>query len=152
MAWVAFHLWKQGQLDHAAQPSAPVDFDTDTFGILLLDSTGAPPLDTTQDVLDMLAGSPAEITETNYARKALSSPDATLSAGTVTFDASLTAVYAQSASGFDNATYAVLYKNASASDGNSPVIAVETFSPPVGNIAGSLTIELSSTSGVFTFA
>lgn len=152
MAWVAFNLWKLSQLDAAATQGAPVDFDTDTFGVLLLTTAGgAPPANTSQDVADVLAGSPAEVTGSNYARKALTSPDATNSSGTITVDASDPAAYAQHASGFSDAKYAVYYKNASSVDANSPVIALETFTSALGNKTGSLTLQLSA-SGIFTFA
>ena len=152
MAWVAFHLWKQGQMDAAAQPGAPIDFDAAGLEILLLTTAGgAPPLATTQDIADLLAGSPAEVTGTNYARKPLSGNDITLSTGVVTLDASDPAAYAQSASGFSDAKYSVLYKNVGSVDANSPVVALETFTSAVGNTTGSLTLQFSSSSGIFTF-
>jgi hypothetical protein len=153
MAWEAFSLWKLGQLDHSAQPGAPVDFDTDTFGIMLLTTAGgAPNLNTIDDVAAMLSsGSVAEVTGTGYDRKPLASPDAVNSSGTITVDASDPAAYAQQPSGFSDAKYAVYYKNASSVDANSPVIAIEEFTSALGNITGSLTLQLSA-SGIFTFA
>jgi hypothetical protein len=153
MAWEAFELWKLGQMDSNAQPNAPVDFDTDTFGILLLTTAGGKPaIDTTDDVALMLsAASVAEVTGSEYARKPLASPDAVNSGGTITMDASDPAAYAQSGSGFSDAKYAVYYKNVSSVDANSPVIAIETFTSALGNKTGSLTLQLSA-AGIFTFA
>ena len=151
MAWVAYHLWKQGQLDQAAQPGAPVDFDSDDIQILLVDSSNAPSAAADQDVADAIAGSPAtEVTGSNYARKALAGEAITLSGGTVTFDASDPAAYSQHASGFSDARYAVLFADKGA-DASSPLIAYYDFGANKGNKTGTLTLQFDA-SGIFTLA
>jgi len=149
MAWVAFHKWKQGQLDGASQPNAPVDFNTDDIRLLLVKSTAAPTVATDEDVADIVAAS-GEVTGTNYARKTLTGEAITLSAGTITFDASDPSAYSQSSSGFNDARYAVLYKY-NAADASAPVIAYYDFGSNKGNVSGTLTLQFSA-SGIFTFA
>lgn len=154
MAWVAFHRWKQGQLDGNAAPGTPVDFDAaSALGILLLTSAVDPAshVATWQDVTEMLStASVAEVTGSNYARKTLTGNDATLSTGTVTVDASDPAAYSQHASGFSDALYAILY-GVDASDASAPVIAYYDFGANKGNVTGDLTLQFSA-SGIFTFA
>jgi hypothetical protein len=154
MAWVAFHKWKQGQLDSNAQPGAPVDFDgASALEILLLTSAVDPAshVSSWDDVTAMLStASVAEVTGSNYARKVLSGNDVTLSGGTVTVDASDPAAYSQHASGFSDARYAIL-TGADASDASTPVIAYYDFGANKGNVTGSLTLQFSA-SGIFTFA
>ena len=147
MAWVAFHKWKQGQLDSSSQPNAPVDFNNDDMRILLLKSTATITVATNQDVADVIASS-GEVAGSNYARKALSGEAITLSTGTVTFDASDPASYSQHASGFTDARYAVLYKH-NASDASAPVVAYYDFGQNYGNQAGSLTLQFDA-NGIFT--
>jgi len=154
MAWVAFHKWKQGTLDGSAAPNVPVDFDAaSALGILLLTSAVNPAshVATWQDVTEMLStASVAEVTGSDYARKPLSGNDATLSAGTVTVDASDPAAYSQNASGFSDARYAILYGK-DASDASAPVIAYYDLGANKGNVTGTLTLQFSA-AGIFTFA
>ena len=153
MAWVFFHRFKLGQLDAAGQPGAPVDFDTDSVRILLITSAVNPAshVATWQDVTEMLStASVAEVSGTNYARKTLSSVDATLSAGTITVDGSDPSVYSQSGSGFSDARYAILYKY-NASDASAGVIAYYDLGSNKGNVSGDLTLQLSA-AGLFTLA
>ena len=149
MAWVAYHKWKQGQLDGSSQPSAPIDFNNDDIRLLLLTSGATPTVATDEDVADAVASS-GEVTGDNYARKALTGEAITLSSGTVTFDASDPAAYAQAASGFSDARYAVLHKH-NASDASAALIAYYDFGANKGNKTGSLTLQFSA-AGVFTFA
>lgn len=149
MAWVAYHKWKQGQMDAASQPSAPVDFNTDDIRLLLLTSGATPTVATDEDVADAIASS-GEVTGSEYARKALAGEAITLSSGTVTFDASDPAAYSQSASGFSDARYAVLYKH-NASDASAALVAYYDLGANKGNKTGSLTLQFSA-AGVFTFA
>ena len=145
MAWVAFHLRKQGQLDGAAQPGAPIDFDADDIRLMLLDATLEPTVATVQDVADVVTN---EVTGTNYARKTLTTESITLAAGVITFDADDPAVYAQSGSGFTDARYAVLYKWVTA-DADSPAILYYDFGANKGNVTGSLTLAFDA-AGIFT--
>ncbi len=110
-----------------------------------------------QDVTDIIAGaSDSEVTGTNYARKVISSCDATLSSVTITVDGNDPSAFAQHASGFNDAKYAILYKgdnSAPASDtaASSPVIASYTFASSQNNVSGSLTLQFSA-AGIFTLA
>ena len=140
-------------MDAAAQPGAPVDFDTNTIQILLLTSAVNPAssVATWQDVAEMLStASVAEVTGSNYARKTLSSTDVTLSSGTITVDGSDPTAYSQHASGFSDARYAILHKDASA-DASAPLIAYYDLGANKGNTTGNLTLQLSA-AGLFTFA
>jgi len=153
MAWVAFHKWKQGQMDSSSQPGAPVDFNNDDLRILLLTSAVDPAshVATWDDVTAMLStASVAEVTGSGYARKALAGEAVSLSAGTVTIDASDPTAYSQNASGFTDARYAILY-NYAASDASAGVIAYYDLGANKGNTTGSLTLQFSS-AGIFTFA
>lgn len=153
MAWVAFHKFKQGQMDSASQPGAPIDFNTDDIRLLLITSAVNPASNvaTWDDVTAMLStASVAEVTGSNYARKALAGEAVTLSGGTVTISASDPAAYSQHASGFTNARYAILYKY-NASDASAGVIAYYDLGANKGNTTGSLTLQFSS-GDIFTFA
>jgi len=152
MAWVMYHQFKKGQLDGADTHSKfPVDFNTDTLRLLLLVNTST--IDQNDvDVADVIAGaSDNEPTETGYARKSITSVTVTNSAGTITVDANDPSAYSQSSSGFNDARYAVLYKFSTA-DASSPVIASYNFGTDKGNIAGTLTLQFSTSSGIFTLA
>lgn len=151
MAWVAFHLFKQGQMDSSSMPGAPVDFNGNDIRLLLITSAVNPAshVATWDDVAHVVLDA-TECSGTNYARKALSGESVTLSAGTVTIDASDPAAYSQSASGFANARYAILYKYA-ASDASAGTIAYYDFGANKGNTTGTLTLQFSA-AGIFTFA
>lgn len=153
MAWVAFHKFKQGQMDSSSQPGAPIDFNGDDIRILLITSAVNPAshVATWDDVTAMLStASVAEVSGTNYARKALAGESVTLSAGTIIIDASDPSAYSQSSSGFNNARYAILYKY-NASDASAGVIAYYDLGSNRGNISGTLTLQLSA-AGIFTFS
>lgn len=149
MAWIGFHKFKQGQMDSSSQPGAPIDFNGDDLRILLITSAVAPTVATDDDVAQLLVAC-TEVTGTNYARKALAGEAVTLSAGTITIDASDPSAYSQHASGFANARYAILYKF-NAADASAPVIAYYDFGANKGNTTGSLTLQFSA-AGIFTFA
>lgn len=151
MAWVAFHLFKQGQMDSSSQPGAPIDFNGDDLRIMLITSAVNPAshVATWDDVAHVTTDA-TEVTGTNYARKALAGESVTLSTGTVTIDASDPSAYSQSSSGFNNARWAILYKY-NASDASAPVIAYYDLGSNRGNVSGTLTLQFSA-AGIFTFA
>lgn len=155
MAWVAFHKFKQGQMDSSSMPGAPVDFNVASNNLLILLITSAvnpaSHVATWDDITEMLStASVAEVTGSDYARKQLSGEAVTLSAGTVTIDASDPSAYSQNASGFSDARYAILAKY-NASDASAGVIAYYDFGSNKGNTTGTLTLQLSA-AGIFTFA
>lgn len=150
MAWVMFHKFKEGQLDGAAQPNAPIDFEGSAVDLRILLLSAEPNVATAQDVADVVA-SAAEVTESGYARKQVTSASVTLASGTVTVDGSSgNLTYSQDASGFEDARYAVLYKH-DASDASAPVICYNDFGTNQNNTSGDLTLQFSS-AGIFTLA
>ena len=160
MAWVMYYNFKKGQLDGAGTHGKyPVDFDTDMIRLMLLDS-GSTADKADVDVQDAIAGaSDSEVAGTNYARKAISSVTASSSAGTITVDGNDPSVYAVSGSGFNDAKHVILYKGQNASigsdassDASNVLIAYNTFASSQSNKSGSLTIQFSSASGIFTLA
>ena len=160
MAWVIYYPLKTGQLDGAdTHAKYPVDFNTDMIRLMMLDGGSAVSKSDT-DVTDILAGgSDSEVTGTNYARKEISSVTVSSSAGTVTVDGNDPSVYAQSGSGFNDAKHVILYKGQKSaiasdpsSDASNVLIAYNTFTSSQSNKSGSLTIQFSSASGIFTLA
>lgn len=155
MAWVMYREFKVSQLD-GTSPNTPIDFDTDKIHLMLLDH-GSTIDQTDEDITDVLAGaSDSELTETNYARKVISSVTTSSSAGTVTVDGNDPSVYTQHASGFNDAEFAILYKGTAASpasdvEASSPVIASYTFTSSQSNKSGNLTLQFSA-AGIFTLA
>jgi hypothetical protein len=147
MAWVFYHTFKKAQLNGNG-----VDFDTDNIDVLLLKSTATPTIATDEFVNTAVASS-GEVSGTNYARKDITSvavPSA--SAGTITVtgnDAALS--YAQSSSGFNNARYALMFKNTS-SDATARLIAYNDFGSNKNNTSGSFQLEFSGGTDLFTFA
>jgi len=148
MAWVMFGKFIQSQFE--AAPKGQIDFNSTDLRILLLTSAGAPVTATAEDVADMLAGSPVEVTGSNYARKALASEAVTISSVTVTIDASDPTAYSQHASGFSDARYAVLYVETS-SDATTTLVAYYDLGANKSNKTGTLTLALSA-AGIFTVA
>jgi len=148
MAWVVFGSFIESQF--SASPFSAVNFDSGDVRLLLLTSAAAPVAATNEDVGDLLAGSAAEVSGSNYARKDLSGVAFTLSSVTGTFDASDPATYSQHASGFSDARYAVLYIQ-NASDASAQVIAYYDLGANKGNVSGDLTLEFSA-AGIFTVA
>ena len=151
MAWVFYKNFKLGQLDSAIHASAPIDFDTDTIRLMLLDD-GSTIDQTDIDVADIIAGaSDTEVTGTNYARKSITSVDAVLSGNNVDVNTTMSSPsFAVHTSGFNDAKHAVLYKFVAA-DASSPVIAYNTFTSNLNNTSGSLTLQFSS-SNIFTLS
>ena len=155
MAWVIYNQFKVSQLD-GTSPNTPIDFDSDKIHLMLLDS-GSTIDQTDEDLADALVGgSDSEVSGTNYARKVISSVTVVSSAGTVTVDGNDPTAFAQSASGFSDALYAILYKGdnsvpASDTAASSPLIASYTFASSQNNVSGSLTLQFSA-AGIFTLA
>lgn len=127
--------------------TAVVDFDTDTIKVMLTTSTYVPSA-STHDFKDDVTN---EVTGTNYTAggTAVGTKTLTESAGVVTFDgADIT--WTQSATGFANARYAVIYKDTGVA-ATSPLIGFIDFTADKGNTSGDLTLQFAAT-GVFTVA
>ncbi len=119
--------WLLAQADGdagAKLSSTPVDFNTDTLKIVVLDNTFVPDTasSTVQEHFDDISAKEVA-TATSYTGPiTLASITATESAGVVTFDAADISILTD-AGGFTNGRYIVLYKD-SGTPATSPLIAV----------------------------
>jgi hypothetical protein len=161
MAWVMYRNFKNGQLaGNDIHAECPVDFGTggDPVFLMLLDS-GSTIDQADVDVADVTAGgSDSEASGTNYIRKEITSiVDGVVSTNNVAITTAMADIsYAQSAGGFSDAKYAVMFKSNHASvgseaDASCPVIASYTFDSSIGNVAGALSLDFTS-STLFTLA
>jgi hypothetical protein len=127
---------------------APVDFDTDTFKVILYTNTGNA---NTASLTYLSEITSTEVSGTNYTAggATIGSITVTESTGTTTVDGNDVS-WTVSASGFSNARYAVIYKD-TGSTATSPLIGYIDFGADYGNVAGTLSIEWSA-SGIATFA
>ena len=143
MAWVIFHKFMEKQHDGNA-----LNLDTagDDIRCMLVDSTRAPVQATDEFIVDIDNN---EVSGTNYTAGGydMTNQSIALATGTVTFDAD-DCVWTQSASGFSNARYAVIY-DYNGTPASDRVICYADLGSNVGNVSGDLTIEMSS-SGIWT--
>ena len=149
MAWVFYDSFKKQlfTLDNS------VDFDdntTTTVKVALVTSTYVPDTALHQFFSDVSAN---EVSGTNYTAggNEAATKTVTVASGTVTVDAADPATWAQSATGFSNARYAILYKDTGTTT-TSPLIAYHDFGSDVGNTTGDLTVSFDATNGVFTLS
>ena len=119
------------------------------FKIAIITSTLAPDQNLHDFWSDLSAN---EVSGTNYtaggnlcATPSITGPDA---AGLCTFDAADPATWPQSASGFSNGRYAILYRD-SGTGSTSELVAYEDFVTDKGNVAGDFSITLDA-AGIFT--
>lgn len=149
MATLAFYdSFKTGQMDPNAAGFAnfPIDFNTDTIKLSLHTSTYTPNADTHVDFADVTN----EVSGTNYTSGGETiTCTVTETGGTVTVDGS-NATWSQSGSGFNDARYAVLYKDTGTAS-NSPLIGYIDFTSDKGNVDGDLTVQWNA-SGIFTLS
>lgn len=147
MAWTIFYNFKEALFDPTAAGGA-IDLEGDTIKVMLITSTLAPAV-ATHDYIDDLNAN--EVSGTNYVAGGadLGTDTVTESSGTVTYDAD-DVTWAQHASGFSNARYAVLYKDTGTAS-TSPLIAYHDFGSDKGNVSGSLTLEMDA-SGILTLS
>jgi hypothetical protein len=140
--WVAYGLWKLNQLD--AVDTDTVDFGAsgDTIKIALVTSSYTPGANT-HDFFDDVSAN--EVSGTNYTAGGYTLANKTLahSSGTVTFGNTVNPSWSQHASGFSNARYAILYKS-TGTGSTSALIAYADLGADVGNVAGNLTLSLTS--------
>ena len=119
-----FQKFIQTHADKDILSSTPVDFNTDTIKVMLLDNTYSPDTtdsSATEHVDDVSAKE--VITGTTYTGPiTLTTPTVTISGGVTTFDADDVSIGVD-ASGFTNARYIVLYKD-SGVEATSPLVAV----------------------------
>lgn len=145
MAWVVYDNFKLKQLNGNG-----IDLDDPavTLKIALVTNSYVPNT-ATHDFFDDVNAN--EVTGTNYTAggNAIASKTVTLSAGVVTVDAADPATWVQSASGFANARYAILYQDTGGAASTDPLIAHHNFGTDVGNTAGDLTLQLAA-DGILT--
>lgn len=123
-----------------------VDWDTDAIKTMLVTSSYTPSAANHDYIDDAVAN---EVTGTNYTADGfvhtVSAP--TQASGTATVDMD-DATWAQHASGFTNARYAIIYKDTGTTS-TSPVFGYIDMTSDRGNVDGSLTLQWAGT-GVFT--
>jgi hypothetical protein len=138
--WVMNHNYLENQENGVTV----VDFDTDTINVALITSAVAPDEDSHQFFDDLNAN---EVSGTNYVAggETVTNMAVTLLAGTVTVGGDDVA-WLQNAGGFNNARYAVVYKDTGLAS-TSPIIAHSDLGGDKGNVDGKLT--LSSPNGFF---
>lgn len=124
-----------------------VDFDTDTIKLALCTSTYTPSA-TTHAAFNSVTN---EVSGTNYTSggMTLTSPTVADSSGTITFDAA-DYTFSQSASGFANARYGVIYKSTGTA-ATSTLICYIDFGADKGNVDGDFTVSFNA-SGIATWA
>lgn len=143
-SWTVFDKFLENLLDGGG-----INLDTggDTIKCMLIDSTRAP-VEATDEFIgpDINAN---EVSGTGYTAggATLANQTVTLAAGTVTFDGD-DITWSQNAAGFNNARYAVLYKD-TGTPATSPVIAFCNFTTDQNNVDGDLTLEM-DTDGILT--
>lgn len=136
-----FAKWKESQHDGNA-----VNFDVagDTIDVLLLKSTYT--IDQADAFVSDLTPASNEVSGTGYARKTVANQSVALDGTTVeiTHD---DVTWAQNASGFADARYAVWFKNTGA-DATSPVVMILDFGADKGIVDGNLTLDVNPATGV----
>lgn len=118
-----------------------INFPADTIKVMLTTVTYTPTV-----VTDIFKSSVTnEVTGTNYTARGatVGAIAASETAGTLSVSGN-SVTWAQSATGFSNARYAVLYKDTGV-DGTSPLIGYIDLVSSQGNVAGDLIINWSST-------
>ena len=134
MAWVIFDNFMLKQHN-----GSPVDWDTDTLKIMLITATRAPVQATDATMSDIDNN---EVSGTNYSAggTTLANASAGLAAGTVKLDGD-DQVFSQSAGGFTDARYGVLYKSTGNPATDIPICYAD-FGGDKGNVAGDRTLQM----------
>lgn len=137
--WVIFDKFITNQLDADATNFAAAGGSTIKIALV---TNATAPAEATHEFLSSFT----EVSGTNYtaggytlANKTLSGP----TAGVTTFGNTVNPSWAQNATGFSNAYYAVMYRDTGVA-ATSPVIMYADLSGPVGNVSGALTLSLTS--------
>src|SRR3972149_1597798 len=142
-----YNKWKKAQWD-AGLTSTPVDLDTDTVSVAVMNDTFSPDTgDSSAQVYwgDISANQVA--TGAAYTGPiALATKTVTLSSGVAVFDAD-NIVIAQDATGFTNGRRLVIFKN-TGTPSTSPLLAVGDLGANKSIVSGSLTFSWAAT-GIF---
>jgi hypothetical protein len=146
MAWVIYGKYKENLFTQAN----PVDFDdnsTTTVKMALVTSSYTPSIDA-HDFWDDVSTN--EVSGTNYTAGGFAAGNKSVSvpsSGVVTIDADDIATISQSAGGFTNARYAILYKDTGTAS-TSPVISYYDLTTDRGNVDGDLSFSFDA-DGIF---
>ena len=135
-AFVPHEIWHGAQFDGTLTGS-PVDFDTDTIKLALIDDTLAPD-EAVHDNWDDLAAN--EVSGTGYTAGGETLTITVDQTGAVMTVDSGDTTWAVDLGGFSDARYAVWYK-VGGSDATSPIIGHMDMGSDKGNAAGPLTLE-----------
>lgn len=140
--WVAYGTWKLNQLDTVDTDTVDFSSAGDTLKIALVTASYTPSGDVDDFFNDVSAN---EVSGSNYTAGGytLANKTLALSGGTVTFSNTVDPSWTQHASGFSNARYAILYKSTGTGT-TSALIAYADLGASVGNVAGNLTLALTS--------
>lgn len=138
---VFYDLWKKAQFD-GSLTDTPIDFDSDTIKVGLATSSYTP--SQSHDFWGDVSAN--EVSGTNYTAggETVGSITVVESGGTITIDGANVS-WAQSGSGFTDARYGVLYKDA----GTDPLIAYIDFVSDRTNTVGAFIVDWNA-SGIFT--
>lgn len=141
MAWVVYDAF----LTRCYGTGTKVDFTVDTVNLLLCTASYTPD-QTNHDFRNDLGAN--EVSGTGYSAGGVSpgTITATVASHVLTIDCP-DIVFAQSASGFSNARYAVLAKITGGASSTDPLIAYYDLGADRGNVAGALT--LATPNGLF---
>lgn len=139
---VKAYSWRKNQENGVAV----IDWSVagDTIKVMLATSTYTP--STAHDYISDITN---EVTGTNYTAGGaeITTKSVTESAGKTTVNGDDPS-WAQSASGFSNARYAIIYKDTGTAS-TSPIVTTTTFASDLGNVSGLFTLEFAVT-GIFT--
>lgn len=146
MAWVVYDSYIESMCDLADTVDWN-DNSTTTVKIALVTSSYTPNR-ATHDFWDDVSAN--EVSGTNYTAggNEVANKTVSVASNTVTVDANDPATWSQSATGFNNARYAILYKDTGTAS-TSPLVAYADMGSDKGNVDGDFSIELDS-AGIFT--
>lgn len=148
MAWTMHDYFKQFQLNGGGTTASRfVDFDADTIKFMILNSAVVPTA-TYAHVEDLdtneVSGNPYTAGGETADSVTVSAP----SAGVITVDCADEVISQDTASGFSDGRYILLYKD-TGNASTSPIIASIDAGSTFGNVAGDLTLQPAA-AGLFT--
>lgn len=142
-----YHKFLLGQLTGVS--NGIVDFDTDTIKLALVTNSYIPNA-ANNDFFDDVSSN--EVSGTNYTAGGITLANVTVGvdgSGIVTFDNTADLTILQSASGFSNARYGIIYKSTGTAS-TSRLICYINFGADIGNTIADLVIAFNS-SGIITW-
>lgn len=143
-----YHKFLLGQLTGVA--NGVIDFDTDTIKLALVTASYTPDA-ANHDFFDDVSAN--EVSGTNYSAGGITLANVSVAvdgSGVVTFDNTIDLTISQSASGFSNARYGIIYKS-TGTGSTSRLIAYIDFGANIGNSVADLVIQFNA-SGIITWS